>query len=38
MSPRTVVYAVSTMGIGGTPRHLLEVFGALDRRRWTPVL
>ena len=38
MSARTIVYAISTMGVGGTPRHLLEVFTHLDRRRWRPVL
>ena len=38
MSTRTIVYAISTMGVGGTPRHLLEVFAHIDRRVWTPVL
>jgi glycosyltransferase involved in cell wall biosynthesis len=38
MTPRTVVYTISKMDVGGTPRHLLEVFAHLDRRRWTPVL
>jgi glycosyltransferase involved in cell wall biosynthesis len=38
VSARTIVYAISTMGVGGTPRHLLEVFAHLDRRAWTPVL
>jgi glycosyltransferase involved in cell wall biosynthesis len=39
VSARTIVYVIPTpMGVGGTPRHLLEVFAHLDRRLWTPVL
>jgi len=33
-----VAYAISTMGVGGTPRHLVEVLGHLDRRAFAPSL
>lgn len=36
--PVPVTYAISGWGIGGTPRHLLEVLGHVDREAFTPAL
>ena len=36
--PTRVVYAIATWGVGGTPRHLLEMLGHLDRRSFVPSL
>ncbi len=38
MTPVTVMYAIATWGVGGTPRHLLEVLGHLDRCAFAPSL
>jgi L-malate glycosyltransferase len=38
MTPVRVMYAIATWGVGGTPRHLLEVLGNLDRGAFAPAL
>ncbi len=38
MTPVAVMYAIATWGVGGTPRHLLEVLGHLDRCAFAPSL
>jgi glycosyltransferase involved in cell wall biosynthesis len=38
MSPRTVLYTDYYAFVGGGQQNLLSVFGAIDRRRWRPLL
>jgi glycosyltransferase involved in cell wall biosynthesis len=38
MTPISLMYAIGPWGVGGTPRHLLEVLGHLDRRAFSPSL
>jgi glycosyltransferase involved in cell wall biosynthesis len=38
MIPARVVYVIATWGVGGTPRHLMEMLGHLDRRSFVPAL
>ena len=38
MSPRRVLYVDYYSFVGGGQQNLLNVFGALDRRRWCPLL
>jgi glycosyltransferase involved in cell wall biosynthesis len=36
--PRTVVHVVTSFGVGGTERQLVELLRGLDQRRWRPRL
>jgi glycosyltransferase involved in cell wall biosynthesis len=37
-APRTVAHIVTSFGVGGTERQLVELLRGLDRRRWRPRL